>query len=164
MNKSDFVNITSNWDSHRPLLWQALEETKALGLPVLELGCGEGSTPILRQYCRDNKLKLFSYDNKKEWADKYQANYVPDWEVKSFWHMDFGVALIDHAPGEHRKHAISRLRHVRILVAHDTEQAADHGYRMRAELVKFRYMIDYKTNGAWATAVSDYIDVTKFVV
>jgi len=164
MNKSEFVNITSNWDSYKPLLWAALEHTKVLGLPVLELGCGDGSTPILRRYCKDNKLKLFSYDHNKQWADKFQANYVPDWEVKSFWHMDFGVALIDHSPGEHRKSAISRLHHVRILIIHDSEPAADHGYRMRSELVKFRYMKDYQTDGAWATAVSDFYDVTKFVL
>lgn len=162
MNRSEFITITSNWDSYKPLLWESLEVTRDLGLPVLELGCGNGSTPILRKYCKDNKLKLFSYDNDKSWAEKFNANYVPDWEVKSFWHMDFGVALIDHAPGEHRKLAISRLRHVRILVAHDTEPAADHGYRMRSELVKFRYMKDYQTDGAWATAVSDYVDVSKF--
>lgn len=162
MEKQQFIRFTDNWGSHQPLLWHALETAKHLGLPVLELGCGDNSTPMLKQYCKDNKLKLFSYDSKKEWADKYGSIYVEDWDKKSFWSMDFGVALVDHAPGEHRKVALSRLHHVRIVVAHDTEPSADHGYKMRDELKKYKHMVDYKTDGAWASAVSNFFDVSNF--
>lgn len=162
MEKSQFIKYDSNWGSHRPLLWEALETTKHLGLPVLELGCGENSTPYLKAYCRANKLKLYSYDFNKEWADKYGAQHVSDWEAKAFWAMDFGVALVDESPGEHRKLSLAKLHHVRIVVCHDTEPAADHGYKMRAELAKYKHMIDYKTDGAWASAVSDFFDVSNF--
>lgn len=160
MKKEDFVTYDNAWGSHRPVLFAALEFTKHLGLPVLELGCGDNSTPYLREYCKDNKLTLYSYDSKKEWADKFGAIYVDNWDEKGFWHMDYGVVLLDMAPGEYRRIALQKLHHVRIVVAHDTEHAADHGYKMRSELSKYKYLLDYATNAAWATAVSDYFDVT----
>lgn len=162
MEKSQFIKYTDNWGSHQPLLWEALETTKHLGLPVLELGCGDNSTPMLKQYCKDNKLKLFSYDSKKDWADKFGAIYVDDWDSKAFWHQDFGIALVDMAPGEYRKIALSKLHHVRIVISHDTEPAAEHGYKMRPELKKYKYLKDFETNGAWGTAVSDFFDVSNF--
>jgi hypothetical protein len=163
MNKEKFITITSNWDSHRPLLWAGLEAIKHLKLPILELGCGNGSTPFLREYCKDNDLELFSYDYNQDWAKKFDVPHVSDWENIP-WRKEYGLALVDESPGEHRKISLSRLHHVKVVIAHDTEPAADHGYRMRAELKKYRYLIDYETNGAWATGVSNFINVTKFEI
>ena len=74
-----------------------------------------------------------------------------------------GLVFIDHAPGERRKIDIARFADkAQIIVCHDTEPAADHGYKMRVELKKFKYLIDYESDGAWATAVSNFYDVTKF--
>lgn len=171
MTKEQFTQITSNWDSHRPLLWEALEATKHLRLPVMELGAGFGSTPFLTEYCDDNGLELYSYDSKKEWCEKLKdyphVTYVENWDRLphsiNAWINAYSVVLVDEAPGEHRKISIKQLSQgAKIIVAHDTEPAADHGYKMRAELKKFKYLIDYETSGAWATAVSNYIDVTLF--
>jgi hypothetical protein len=167
MNKDKFCQITSNWDSHRPLLWHALEATKHLSLPVLELGAGYGSTPFLREYCTDNYLVLRSFDSNKEWAKKMDVAHCPEWDTMEwFYKQTYSVAFVDESPGEHRKIALNMFarypEHAQIVVAHDTEHAADHGYKMRAELKKFKYLIDYETDGAWCTAVSNFIDVTKF--
>jgi len=48
-----------------------------------------------------------------------------------------------------------------IIVAHDTEPNADHGYQMRDEIKKFKYWRDFETPGAWASIMSNTIDVTK---
>lgn len=163
MDKEKFCQITSNWDSHRPLLWEALEATKHLQLPVLELGCGDGSTPFLREYCNDNNLELFSYDYNKEWAAKFGVPHVSNWDNIP-WRKEYGVVLVDESPGEHRKISISKLHHVKVLVAHDTEKAADHGYKMRAELLKYKYSIEYITDGAGAMAVSNFINITLWKI
>lgn len=161
MTKDYFTRYESNWHSHRPLLWQALEATKHLKLPVLELGCGEGSTPLLREYCKENGLELSSYDFSPEYAKQYGAIHVSDWNNIP-WRREYGVVLVDESPGEHRKISLQLLHHAKIVVAHDTEPAADHGYQMRAQLKKYKYMVDYQTNGAWASAVSNTINVTKW--
>lgn len=163
MTKAFFTQYESNWHSHRPLLWEALEATKHLKLPVLELGCGDGSTPYLQSYCKDNELELLSYDYNQEWAQKFGAIHVTNWDNIP-WRKEYGVVLVDESPGEHRKESLKRLHHAKVIVVHDTEPAADHGYKMRSELKKFKYLIDYQTDGAWASAVSNFINVTKFEV
>jgi hypothetical protein len=166
MTKEKFTQITSNYDSHRPLLWAALESTKGL---VIEMGIGYGSTPFLSEYCLGMNRKLVSFENNKEWFEKFdgffdhEINFVTEWDVVFMMFPNPDVLFIDHAPGERRKIDISRFaNHAKIIVAHDTEPAADDGYKIRAELKKFKYMVDYQTDGAWATAVSNFIDVTKF--
>lgn len=166
MNKEQFTQITSNYDSHRPLLWEALEATKGL---VVEMGIGYGSTPFLNEYCEGINRQLVSFENNKEWFDKFDGFYsheislINDWDIVFMRFPSPEVLFIDHAPGERRKIDIAKFaNHAQIIVCHDTEPAADHGYKMRAELKKFKYLIDYETSGAWATAVSNYIDVTLF--
>lgn len=163
MTKEYFTSYDSNWHSHRPLLYAALEATKHLKLPVLELGCGEGSTPRLQEYCKENDLQLLSYDYDAGYAKQYGGIHVSDWNNIP-WRKEYGVVLVDESPGEHRKESIKLLHHAKILVVHDTEPAADHGYKMRDELKKYKYMIDYQTDGAWASAVSNFINVTKFEI
>lgn len=161
MKKEDFLKGVETWDNHRHFLWQALEETKHLKLPIIELGCGGGSTLFLREYCKCEGLELISYDYDKEWAYKYNAIHVTDWDDIQ-WGRDYSVALVDESPGEQRKISLSRLHHVKIVVAHDTEPAADHGYKMRGELAKYKYQKDWESIGAWASVVSNYIDVSKW--
>lgn len=163
MTKQEFLKVCGNWNSHLPFLWQALEMTKHLKLPILELGSGMGSTAVLRQYCKDEGIEFVTYDDKMEYAKENDSIYVENWDTIP-WRKDYGVALVDHAPGEHRKIAIQLLTNTKILVCHDTEPAADHGYQMRAELAKFKFMIDYKTSGAWASAVSNEIDVSLWQI
>lgn len=160
-----FLENIQNWDNHRYFLWFAIKEIKS-GV-IYEMGCGHGSSPYLSGVEGFN-VKAFETDDK--WAqlfrklqyETYSIHLVTNWDSVNVCEAD--VILIDHAPGERRKIDIARYREGGrgILVAHDTEPVADHGYQMREELKKFKYMIDYKTDGAWATAVSNHYDVTKW--
>jgi hypothetical protein len=167
MTKEEFLEGVGNWSNHRHLLWPALEATKHLKLPVLELGCGDGSTPFLRKYCEANGLELFSYDYNKDWSGKYNVPHVTNWDNIP-WRKEYSVALIDESPGEHRKESIRLLMHVKVLVVHDSEpkgwNASD--YQVRPVFDKFKYVLDYESPkpGAWATALSNFINVTKFDV
>ncbi len=159
MNRNQF--LVGNWDNHKILLWPALELIKHMKLPVLELGAGHYSTPFLRKYCQDEGLEFLSYDFHEQWAKDMNVIHVKNWETDVDWTRQYGVVLVDESPGENRKFSLQKLHHAQIVVAHDTEPAADHGYQMRSELAKFKFQIDYKTEGAWASAVSDLHDVTK---
>jgi hypothetical protein len=167
MRKQDFIKVDSNYNSHLPLLWEALEATKGL---VIEMGMGHGSTPFLSEYCEQRDRELISYENDRGWLEKFsqythRKHFVIDWNMVSIANNFASVVFIDHAPGERRKYDISAFSSkAEIIVAHDTEPAADHGYQMRAELAKFKYCFEYETNGAWATAVSNFIDITKWKV
>lgn len=186
MTKDIFLKGVSNWNNHLHLLWPSLrnmtsrriDKSKTIGLDVVEFGMGDGSTWQLDEYCIQYGHKLFSFDNNLEWVNKFKhlekdsmengivrhsVQFVEDWDSVMRMQLNIGVLLIDHAPGERRKIDIGLyFNKARIIVCHDTEPAADHGYQMRDELAKFKYMIDFKSEGAWASAVSNSVDVTKF--
>lgn len=169
MTKETFLNGVQNWNNHLYLLWTALEATTG---EVVEMGMGHGSTQQLHDYCLDRGRPLFSYESDQEWADKFMPlvdggahslKVLRDWDEVHATHPSPDVVLIDHAPGERRKTDIALFAHsAKIIVCHDTEPAADHGYQMRAELDKFKYLSEYQSPGAWSTVVSNFIDVTKF--
>lgn len=158
---------TNNDLSYYPLLFKALEETKG---DVLELGTGHGSTVLLHDYCKGRRV-LTSFDEKEEWLSKFKyletfehgLFLIEDWRKVHRDHPDPSVIFIDHAPGEDRKQMILDFKDTKgIIVCHDTEPAADHGYQMRQHFPLFKYKVEVKTNGAWATALSNEIDITKW--
>jgi hypothetical protein len=152
MSRIKFLQKIENWCNHRPLLWWALEQTNNSNLPILEMGCGDGSTPHLIEYCKKNKRKLISYDYNKEWAEKYNAVHISDWD--SINHELYSVILIDHSPGERRHIDIIKLADkCDYMIIHDSEPAAT-GYMLDKVWHLFPYRKNLVTDGAWATIVS----------
>lgn len=163
MTKEEFLKDINDWCNHRYLLWAALEATKDLKLPVLELGCGDGSTPFLQQYCKDNGLELFSYDFNKEWADKFGAIHVTNWDNIP-WKKNYSVALIDESPGEHRKISLRNLRFAtHAVVIHDSEpkghNASDYQVREEFHLYEFKHDLEAPAPNAWATLLTNNIEL-----
>jgi hypothetical protein len=162
MNKEEFIADYSSWDDHRPLLWLALEETRYSQFPVIELGAGGGSTPYLRQYCSDNSRQFISYDYNREWADSMGSNLITNWSTADIYKR-CSVLLVDHSPGEHRHEAIAIMKDLAdIIVIHDTESDAV-GYMYDKIWRLFRYRINFMVGTVGASAVSNSIDLSKFV-
>jgi len=159
-------SVTGNWNNHLPLLLLALRLTDNAfeRTDVVELGSGLGSTKYLRDYCGERSRYFNSYDNNKEWAEKCGAQYVDDWDGAPIW-QSCGLLFVDHAPGEHRKVAIERMKDkAEIIVIHDTEEGGQGDYRFDTIWHLFKYRLNYnKTGGgAGATAVSNTIDLNRF--
>lgn len=159
MTKNEFLKNIANDNNHRLLLWYALEMTKGR---VVEMGSGHGSTPFLRKYCENKNRDFATYDSNAEWSNRMGSELVDNWD---FLHLkDVSVLLIDHAPGERRKIDLVKYKDVAdIIVVHDTEPAADHGYQMRQHFPKFRYIAEVKGQGAWATVLSNKLDVRAMI-
>lgn len=164
MNKEEFLKGVSPWCNHRHLLWEALELTKDSPYPVLEMGCGDGSTPFLQAYCKHNGRELVSIDSNKEWAAKFGAWYLPDWDKKQWFdNKRYSVVLVDEAPGEHRRETLKAFNlfpdKFEIIVIHDSEpngwNASD--YQVRELFHIFKYQSDWKEEKplAWATWLSN---------
>lgn len=165
MTKAEFLKDVQNWDNHRYCLWPALEATTG---EVIEMGMGQGSTPFLHEYCKDRKLH--SFDNNFEWyskftdydSDNHHVQHVVYWDDVYTAHPTPDVVLIDHAPGERRWIDVQKYAYsAKIIVIHDSEPAAT-GYMMDKIWGMFKYRKDYESPGAWATMVSNHIDVSKF--
>lgn len=155
MTKEDFLKDVANWSNHRYLLWPALEATTG---HVCEFGSGEGSTKYLRKYCEDAGRMFLSFDSDEDYAVKNSSIWVKEWADITVVNMD--VMLIDHAPGERRHLDIAKYKDAaKIIVIHDTEVEAT-GYMLDKIWHLFKYRVDHKTEGAWASMVSNFIDVT----
>lgn len=161
MTQKQFLEGVNNNDlNHRILLWEAMQLTTG---KVVEFGSGHGSTPYLRKFCEESGREFESYDHNKEWAEATGATLVPfgNWDKVN---VEADVLFIDHAPGEDRKHQIVKYKDTaKILVIHDTEPPADHGYQTRQHYPGFKYWVEIRTNGAWATMVSNHIDLSSCV-
>jgi len=168
MTHSDFIGKIENWNSHRELLWKALEATQG---HVVEFGVGPGSTGVLDEYCRDSGRMLFSYENNKEWFDKFAhmhssyhyVNFVDNWEQALYKHRErVGVFFSDEAPGEIRRYNIAMFCNLAdVVVVHDSEPAAT-GYGIPLVAPLFKYRKDDPSFPAHTTAFSNFIDVSKW--
>lgn len=162
MERSKFVP-TSFLNSYAPLLYRALCDTTG---PIVECGMGNFSTYLLHETGRH----VISYDTNYGWYRLFNVkskNLIPpnEWlTVVRSLKAQVSVFFIDQAPGESREKCIAELStgFVGVVVAHDTEPAADNGYKMRQHFSKFKYVVEVRTNNAWATALSNTIDITTW--
>lgn len=166
MTKEEFLSGAAPWSNHRHFLWLALEATRGSHLPVLEMGAGEGSTPHLRRYCREEGIAFVSCDSNFDWALKCGSFWVPKWDEWSGWGDRRRVVLLDLAPGEYRRVALAKLQ-AEIVVVHDSEPAGwnSSDYRVRPLFENFKYVADDVPSvkgEPWTTALSNTIDVSGF--
>lgn len=164
---------SGGYDTHLPYLRKAVEETTG---PVLELGCGEGSTPMLHELVAQRGRDLVSVDNNEEWIAKFVyltlssgqivgdrtappavagGSHIffhdpdPAREVRGPW----SVAFVDHAPGHTRVNAVERLRNVAdYIVVHDTEES---GYGVWDTLQSFKHKKHFRRSRPWTSVVSE---------
>ena len=158
------------YGTHFPVLAAAVAKTTG---PVLELGMGEFSTPMLHYMCEGERRYLLSVDANREWVDKYRAyegkhhsiQLERDWAEAVAYALDqcdaYSVIFVDFAPGEMRAPVIERLKDKgHFIVAHDTEECdrdkypsgANYGYEPVFKL--FTYRQDFKRWRPYSTIVS----------
>ena len=127
MNTPDY-----GYASHFPVLAAALAKTTG---PVLELGMGWGSTPMLHAMCAPKLRILNSLETDKNWykqfesfdCDFHSVLRVPDWkDIMAQFGMShvlkWDVAFIDCSPGEIRKDLAMRLKgKAKFILLHDHE-------------------------------------------
>ena len=136
---------------------------------VLEMGCGDFSTPLLHAICSADKRFLLSAEDDKKWMN-YFLDLSCDWHQFQYvssldkWGqvgvgMQFSVVLVDHFR-DRRIIDIDRLRpYTEIFVIHDTERL-DYGFE--SVLSSFKYIYTYKRYFVTTTLVSDTVDVASF--
>lgn len=101
--------------SHLPLLAYAAAFTSG---PILELGTGDYSTPLLHQWARHNGRPVISVENDAAWFNRMKAVYgiwphifelTINWEKWSPPGVDFGLAFIDFEPHELRPQVLAHI-------------------------------------------------------
>ena len=139
--------------------------------PILEMGCGDYSTPLLHALCSPKKRMLVSTDTDLQWLSLF-LDLENNWHTFYFisenaWDrigndMHWSVVLIDHRPALRRVVDIERLRSkTDIFVVHDTELSAAQYYNYETTFSSFKYRYDYKRYATQTTLLSDRIDVEQ---
>lgn len=147
---------------------------------VLELGCGDFSTPMLDTVL--SKMpgrKLFTAEGDASWLKHFKnlesswhvMRHVPAFQMSAssklplpkWMRRQWGLVFIDQAPGDRRRRDIKRLRKMaQVFVVHDTSSFVEHIYKLKEVLASFKYRYTYPRYVRTTTIVSDHIDVTKW--
>ena len=153
--------------THLPILLKAFEMGDG---PILEMGTGHFSTPILDMMCkRRQKRWILSLENDPEWFEinraKYESSYhkfifVKDWADIPIEQTHWGLVLIDHRPA-HRRHVdMIRLKHrAHYILAHDSELADHRAYRYDKAYPHFKYRWEYQDCEPFTTVLSNFSDL-----
>ena len=131
--------------------------------PVLEVGAGLFSTPLLHWICKYRNQKLMTLENNKEYYDfakKFQSKLhkiklienLDNFPINKHW----GVVFIDHdMPYQRRGEDALRFKDsADYIVLHDTDLEKQYGYDKIWSDFKYRH--DWKDySPGWTTVVSN---------
>lgn len=163
------MTLDPGYGSHIPVLVKLASMTSG---PVLEMGMGLFSTPLLHWLCLPTKRKLVSYENSKEYIDSYslfKSDFhsiisVESWSdtnLSGYW----DIALIDHAPAERRKEDALRLRsNCGYVVLHDSQREVERRYHYSTVYPFFKYRKEFGYAKPHVTVLSNFNDVTKLTI
>jgi hypothetical protein len=148
--------------THMPVLLACLRHTTG---PVLELGSGWFSTPLVAAFATDRLVR--TVETNHEWYDRisrictyqpitrhrHQVIYVPDYDDAPIDDHHWSVVLLDHEPPPRRGVDALRLRdRCQLMIGHDSEHP-DYCYGPVFDTFKFRFTLS--TVFPWTTVVSD---------
>ena len=139
--------------SHIPVLVKMIEKVSG---PVLELGAGHSSTPLLHWLCAEKGLPLLTLEDDKKWFDEFasfnsflhRVAFVENWNKLNHFKVydtEWSIALIDNNPVTKRARMAKRLRrHCDYLLLHDAEPENDkkNKYSQIYHLFKHIYIYD----------------------
>lgn len=127
-------NQNDPYSTHVPYLIKLLENIKGTKNPILELGCGFGSTPILHDFSEKNNVGLLTLENDINWMTQIKSKFneshlhkyfqVYDWNesLDKVSQQEYSLIFVDQSPWEARKLSIDKLRNkCEFILLHDCD-------------------------------------------
>lgn len=163
-----------DWASHIPVLIKTLELSDG---PVLELGMGMMSTPLMHILCEASNRELTSYDSDERYVKEFSKfasgshniGLVTRWSAPDITSIirstEWSVVLVDQKPAEARIEAIQLLTKADYIIVHDTQLHAESpNYAYDQIFPLFKYLYDYKKFPTWTTVLSNKHDVNNIFI
>ena len=102
------------WSTHQPVLYAVAASTKG---PIIEFGCGYGSTDLLHEICERNGRILITLEDDLTWMEKFASKYEGRGYNKenSGWHKFFYVPGKNQKDHENPAHWVKFLNEFKLL-------------------------------------------------
>lgn len=136
-----------SWCSFMPALVACVAATKG---PVLELGMGHFSTPVLHALCGSLGRQLMSFEKNDEWRGLFTRYNTKLHEIYGDIDngmlftglMNIGVVFIDDSPGgeNRKKHFVDFIDISDYVIAHDYEKDNEEAIGPLLVKVPFKYV------------------------
>jgi hypothetical protein len=116
----NFTYTTDSYATHQLILYKIARETSG---PIIEFGCGNGSTNLLHELCKQTGRTLVSLDDDFLWLKKFATKYLHDGyeEDNSGWHKFYFVP--GKQKNENPAHWVEFLKNFDLLNTIDFEVA-----------------------------------------
>jgi len=155
---------TPAWATHLPILARIMLISTG---PVIELGMGIHSTPLLHMFCKEQGRKLYSYEEDSvwykahwAWASEYHfIELVTDWDTVPIEREHWGVVLIDHLGERRATDAIRVAQYADYVVLHDSNGRYEREYHYEKVYPFYKYRYIYDKTGNHTTVLSNFIPV-----
>jgi len=153
------MRLKKAWTTHIPML---IKYVQLADKPVLELGSGIFSTPLLHWLCKMQGVELFTYENVDEYykfAKQFQSRnhrirFVEDWNKVIYPYNKYGVVFIDHAPAERRQiEAITFANLTDYVILHDADESI---YGYNKVYPHFKYIYKWEECKPYTTVLSNF--------
>lgn len=156
--KSLVIDYRKGWSTHMPVLINLFNIADG---PVMEVGSGVYSTPLLHWLCHPTKRKLVSYETNIEFiglAKEYQSKYHKIVPIDDYGNIPisdrYSIIFIDN-DGSNRVETAIRLGGIAdYIVIHDTN-ASSIKEDFRSLKKSFKYYRDYEFARPWTGVASN---------
>jgi len=141
--------------------------------PVLELGVGWNSTPLLHWMCKEKGLLLRSFESDPEWLELFRSF---ESESHKLSHHDFmteldfggglGLVFVDHRPSRKRRSSAKFYADkADFIVLHDSDLADNPAYKYTPIYGNFKYRFEYKNvDKPFTMVLSNKIDIERLFI
>lgn len=145
------------WSTHMPVLLKLVSLTKG---PIMELGSGIYSTPLLHWLCDKTKRELITYENDENFikyakgfeSENHKVQLVDDY--LTIPNTDrFSLILIDHSGHSRGKTALHFKDSADYIVIHDSNVVGKNMYQVA--FPEFKYRKDYDLYIPWTSVLSN---------
>lgn len=127
----EFSHRSHPFHTHQPVLYEMASRTSG---PIIEFGCGYGSTDMLHQICKENKRLLISLDDNLEWLQIFSEKYANDSE----WHQFIFVPGKPQSDSDDPRHWIQFLKNLGLArLSFDICFIDQHPWLGRFETIKY---------------------------
>ncbi len=171
---SDTTGKRNGIENHQPFLMACFTKLVMEGpekaKPVLELGAGHYSTPLLHYACKAAGITLVTLDSDKAWvaqfddlrSPQHHIFHVPNWDACDVLDREWSIVLVDHAPGNRRGAELLRVKgKARWYVVHDSQMTATGYPEVRPQFLYLRhYNRDCPEIRTMTDVLSDTDDLT----